>query len=47
MLLVRDDNDRGRRFYEWEGFVLTGVTEPHNLDPSRQRPEPDVDALWM
>ncbi|GAA1977765.1 GNAT family N-acetyltransferase [Catenulispora subtropica] len=34
MLLVRDDNDRGRRFYEREGFVLTGGSEPHNLDPS-------------
>ena len=33
-LLVRDDNDRGRRFYEREGFVLTGAKEPHNLDPS-------------
>ena len=34
ILSVRDDNDRGRRFYEREGFVLTGSTEPHNLDPS-------------
>jgi L-amino acid N-acyltransferase YncA len=33
-LLVRDDNHRGRRFYEREGFVLTGAKEPHNLDPS-------------
>ena len=34
ILSVRDDNDRGRRFYEREGFVLTGGKEPHNLDPS-------------
>jgi L-amino acid N-acyltransferase YncA len=34
ILLVRDDNGRGRRFYEREGFVLTGAKEPHNLDPS-------------
>lgn len=34
LLLVRDDNDRGRRFYEREGFELTGFSEPHNLDPS-------------
>jgi GNAT superfamily N-acetyltransferase len=34
ILEVRDDNDRGRRFYEREGFALTGFTEPHNLDPS-------------
>jgi L-amino acid N-acyltransferase YncA len=34
ILLVRDDNDRGRRFYEREGFVYTGAKEPHNLDPS-------------
>ncbi|MEY9895291.1 ribosomal protein S18 acetylase RimI-like enzyme [Catenulispora sp. MAP5-51] len=33
-LLVRDDNDRGRRFYEREGFELTGAKQPHNLDPS-------------
>jgi len=33
-LLVRDDNDRGRRFYEREGFALTGSKEPHNLDSS-------------
>jgi ribosomal protein S18 acetylase RimI-like enzyme len=33
VLEVRDDNDRGRRFYEREGFELTGFTEPHNLDP--------------
>ncbi|NUR63526.1 MAG: GNAT family N-acetyltransferase [Catenulispora sp.] len=33
-LLVRDDNDRGRRFYEREGFELTGDSEPHNLDPT-------------
>ncbi|MFL6117218.1 MAG: GNAT family N-acetyltransferase [Catenulispora sp.] len=34
MLKVRDDNDRGRRFYEREGFEVTGFSEPHNLDPS-------------
>lgn len=34
ILLVRDDNGRGRRFYEREGFVYTGNKEPHNLDPS-------------
>lgn len=34
VLLVRDDNDRGRRFYEREGFELTGGSEPHNLDPT-------------
>ena len=34
ILSVRDDNDRGRRFYEREGFTLTGFREPHSLDPS-------------
>lgn len=34
VLLVRDDNERGRRFYEREGFVLTGGSQQHNLDPS-------------
>lgn len=34
VLEVRDDNDRGRRFYEREGFEVTGFSEPHNLDPT-------------
>lgn len=33
-LLVRDDNVRGSRFYEREGFELTGAVQPYNLDPS-------------
>ncbi|NUR30221.1 MAG: GNAT family N-acetyltransferase [Catenulispora sp.] len=36
VLEVRDDNDRGRRFYEREGFELTGFSEPHNLDPAHE-----------
>jgi L-amino acid N-acyltransferase YncA len=36
VLEVRDDNDRGRRFYEREGFELTGFSEPHNLDPTHE-----------
>ncbi|OLE23762.1 MAG: hypothetical protein AUG49_15180 [Catenulispora sp. 13_1_20CM_3_70_7] len=34
VLEVRDDNHRGRRFYEREGFEVTGFSEPHNLNPS-------------
>ncbi|GAA2017355.1 GNAT family N-acetyltransferase [Catenulispora yoronensis] len=36
LLLVRDDNYRGRRFYEREGFEFTGLAEPHNLDPTHE-----------
>ena len=34
ILEVRDDNDRGRRFYEREGWTLTGSAHPHDMDPS-------------
>lgn len=45
ILLVRDDNDRGRRFYEREGFVLTGHKEPHDLDPSHDLVEMRYESL--
>lgn len=45
VLLVRDDNDRARRFYEREGFTLTGNSQPHNLDPSHDLIEMRYDSF--
>jgi ribosomal protein S18 acetylase RimI-like enzyme len=34
-LHVHEDNGRARAFYERRGFVVTGHTEPYELDPTR------------
>jgi ribosomal protein S18 acetylase RimI-like enzyme len=38
-LHVHEDNLRARAFYERRGFVLTGHTEPYELDPTRAEVE--------
>jgi GNAT superfamily N-acetyltransferase len=45
LLEVHEHNPRARRFYEREGFVLTGGWTPYRLDPSTRDLEMALDLL--